>query len=148
MRCPSECENNILALLMRLDDRERALHRILGQIGDLGDANRREAYQQLRRLAGLRHMGELVEEEGVRMFVLEDYLEHDTFGPVLARNLEHERNEGKREGVLQVVRTILANRLGEIPESVHQQLAGLSLSELEAVSVRIFVANKPEDLLN
>ena len=151
-----DVRDNILAVLMRLDNREQALHRILGRIGDLRDANRREAFQQLRRLAGLRHMGELVEEEGKRMFVLEDYLEHDTFGPILARNLEKERqegrmegrNEGKRDGALQVVRTILANRFGEIPESVHQQLAGLSLPELESVSVRAFAANKPEDLLN
>jgi hypothetical protein len=58
------------------------------------------------------------------------------------------RNEGKREGALQVVLTILTKRFGDIPESVHQQLAGLSLSELESVSVRAFAANKPEDLLN
>ena len=151
-----DLRDNILAVLMRLDDRERALRRILGRIGDLRDANRREAYQQLRRLAGLRHMGELVEEEGKRMFVLEDYLEHDTFGPVLARNLEKERqegrqegrNEGKREGALQLVRRGLAKRFGEVPDSLLQQLSGLSIDELEEVNFRVFTANKPEDLLN
>ena len=86
------------------------------------------------------------------MFVLEDYLEHDTFGPVLARNLEKERqegrNEGKREGALQLVRRGLAKRFGDVPDSLLQQLSGLSIDELEEVNFRVFTANKPEDLLN
>ena len=106
------------------------------------------------------------------MFVLEDYLEHDTFGPVLARNLEKERqegtagrtagraagvrqeghqegrNEGKREGALQLVQRGLAKRFGEVPDSLLQQLSGLSIAELEEFNFRVFTANKPEDLLN
>ncbi len=82
------------------------------------------------------------------MFVLEDYLEHDTFGPVLARNLEHERNEGKREGALQLVQRGLAKRFGEVPDSLLQQLSGLTITELEEVNFRVCTANKPEDLLN
>ena len=152
MLASPDVRDNILAVLMRLGDRERALHRILGRIGDLRDASRREAFQQLRRLAGLRQMGELVEEEGRRMFVFEDYLEHDTFGPVLAKRMEREREEGliagRREGAWQLVQKCLAKRFGEVPEPVLRHLSALSLSELEDVTFRVFTANKPEDLLN
>ena len=147
-----DLRDNILAVLMRLDDPEQALHRIMGRIGGLRDASRREAFQQLRRLAGLRHLGELVEQEGKRMFVLEDYLEHDTFGPILARNLAKEREEGlregRREGALQLVLKVMAKRFGQVPDKVLHHLSGLSVSELEDLTLRALTANRPDELMN
>ena len=66
------------------------------------------------------------------MFVFEDYLEHDTFGPVLAKRMEREREEGlnagRREGAWQLVQKCLAKRFGEVPESVLRHLSALSLA--------------------
>ncbi len=142
--------DNILAVLMRLRDQREAVRHILGRIAELADADRRTAYAQLLTLAGLRQLGTTVKEEGRKMFVIDDYLEHDVFGPLVQKGLDQGRQEGRQEGERAAALgflNMIVERLGPIPAVLDERYAGLSAPQLREESKRALAAKSISDLL-
>ncbi len=143
--------DNILAVLMRLRDQREAVRTILERIAEQPAGERRTAYKQLLTLAGLRELGEFVKEEGRRMFVLEDYLQHDVFGPLVQQGLELGLEQGLEQGrhkeALDFLHMIV-ERLGSLPESLSLRYAAMSTAEIREESKRALSARSIDDLLN
>lgn len=165
-----DLRDNILSVLMRLRDQRESVRRIVARIAELDDADRRTAYKQLLTLAGLRQLGATVKEEGKKMFVIEDYLEHDVFGPLVRKGLEQGREEGRQEGrsqgreegreegrnqgceegehaaALQFLRLIV-ERLGPIPQPLMERYYTLSTAQIREESKRALAAASIDELL-
>jgi hypothetical protein len=161
-----DLRDNILAVLMRLRDRRDAVRRIVARIAELDEADRRTAYKQLLTLAGLRQLGTTVKEEGKKMFVIEDYLEHDVFGPLvrqgleqgieegIERGLKQGRAEGREEGRVEGEHTaalgflcMIVERLGPIPPVLMHRYATLSTAQIREESKRALAATASDELL-
>ena len=165
-----DLRDNILAVLMRLRDRRDAVRRIVARIAELDEADRRTAYKQLLTLAGLRQLGTTVKEEGKRMFVIEDYLEHDVFGPLVRQGLEQGLEQGREQGIEEGIERglkqgreqgreegehlaalsflcMIVERLGPIPPVLMQRYSTLSTAQLREESKRALAATAIDDLL-
>ena len=95
-------------------------------------------------------MGATVKEEGKKMFVIEDYLEHDVFGPLVRQGLEQGREEGREEGkhteALEFL-CLIVERLGPIPQALMQRYSAMSTAQLREESKRALAATAIDQLL-
>ncbi len=88
-------------------------------------------------LAGLRKaLGKVVEEEAKKMPILNDIRDHEVLG------------REYKAGELVILRRQIEKRFGSVPDWAADQLANLSASELEDLSLRVLDAQSIEDLLH
>jgi hypothetical protein len=135
--------DNIIAILARLRDDKKAVHKIVERIAGLGAAERESALGQLTILAGLRHLWATVERETRKMPIDVDIREHEFLGPII---IEAER-KGRQEGEMTVLRRQIETRFGALPGWAAEKLASLPASELEDLSVRVLDAKSIDELL-
>jgi len=69
-----EVGDNIVAILTSLPDRRATVRRIVERIATLGPGEREAMLRRLWILAGLRHLGQVVEEEATKMPITEDII--------------------------------------------------------------------------
>ncbi len=91
-------EDNVLAILTRLQDQAGAIRKILERIALAGEPARRTLFAQFLILSGLRTLARAVEEEAQRMPILNDILSHEVIGPAILQGREEGRAEGRQEG--------------------------------------------------
>jgi hypothetical protein len=139
--------DNIIAILAGLRDHKGAVRKIMGRIAGLAPAEREKALAQLFILAGLRHLGETVEQESRNMPIETSILEHDVLGPVFLKGKQEGRQEGRQEGELTLFRRLIESRFGALPGWADKKLATLSTSEIEGLVGRVLVAKSVEELL-
>jgi len=94
-------------------------------------------------LAGLRHLWTTVEREIRNMPIDLDIRDHEFLGPMF----KAERQEGRQEGDLTILRRLIAKRFGSLPGWAAEKLARLSTTELEELSERVLDARSVEELL-
>jgi hypothetical protein len=135
--------DNVIAILTRLRDDREAVHRIVERIGWLAPAERETALAQLTILAGLRHLARTVERETRNMPIDLDIRDHETLGPLF----QAERQEGRQEGDIAILRRLIEKRFGALPRWAAEKLAGLSTTELEELSERVLDVRSVEELL-
>lgn len=92
-----------------------------------------------RLLAGLRKLGQAVEEKARTMPILNDILDHEVLG--------REYKRGLRQGELTVLRRQIEKRFGAIPAWAEERFVRLSPAELENLSVRLLEVSTIGDLL-
>jgi predicted transposase YdaD len=138
-------EDNVLAILTRLQNQAAAVRQILERIADLEPRQRRNALAQLLVISELRDLANLVQEETRKMPILDDIMDHDVLGPVLRRGREEGRREAE-EAVRRISRRWLERRFGIVPNWVDARLAALSASELEALNDRLPEVSDVKDL--
>ena len=138
-----EVGDNVIAILARLRDHKEAVHRIVQRIAGLAMAERETALAQLVILAGLRHLSGTVEQERRNMPIDVDIREHEVLGPMF----REERQEGRQEGELTILRRLIEKRFDGLPSWAAEKLESLSVSELEDLSVRVLDAKSVEELL-
>jgi predicted transposase YdaD len=61
---------------------------------------------------------------------------------------EEGRQEGRQEGKIELILTLLTQKLGEIPTKTRQKIAQLSISKIDEITGSIFTINSLEDLEN
>jgi hypothetical protein len=131
--------DNVIAILARLRDRAAAVRRIVERIAILPEQERETPLDQLRILAGLRKLEDLVEQEVGEMPITEDIRNHKVF--------RREYGEGVQQGELTILRRQIEKRFGPIPAWAAERLESCSVSELEALSERVLDALSLKDLL-
>ena len=136
--------DNVIAILARLRDRRAAVRRIAQRIALLPAEEREEPLHQLRLLAGLRRLEELVEQEIRNMPITEDIRNHKVFQREYAEGIQ----EGIQQGELILLRRLIEERFGPIPDKVAERLAQCSAAELENLGTRVLKASSLEDLLS
>jgi len=82
-------------------------------------SERQAALSQLLILAGLRRMGEVVEQEARKMPILNDILDHEVLGREfkkgLAEGVQQGVRQGMQQGELKVLRRLIEKRFGAMP---------------------------------
>jgi predicted transposase YdaD len=139
-------EDNLVAILTRLEDRTGAIRQILMRIANLEEPARRAALAQLLIISGMRTLEETIKEEALKMPILNDIMDHKILGPAIRQGRREGRKEGLQEGKQEVLRRILQKRLGQIPDWVETRLMSLPAADLDELSVRILDASAFEEL--
>jgi len=143
-------EDNVLAILTRMQDQISTVSQILKRIAMLDETARRAAFSQFLIISGLRRLASVVKEEAQKMPVLNDILDHEVIGPAILQGRQEGRQEGRvegrQEGRSEMLKRLLEKRFGPIPDWVDSRLSTLSLIELDAVAVRLFDVAKFDEL--
>jgi hypothetical protein len=132
--------DNVMAILTRLRDRNRAVQRILTTIADLEPGVREAALSQLFRISGLRRLEEIVEREARTMPVFNPIMDNKVLGREIKRGIVI--------GEAKMLRLQIEARFGPIPEWAENQIGNRSVEEIEVLGVRLLNAQSLEDLLN
>ena len=142
-----QIEDNIIAVLARVSDQRETVRRILSRIAEGDPAERAKALAGFLILAGLRRLGEVIEQEVSQMPILDDIMDHAVLGREFKRGLEQGREQGRRDGELAVLLRQIEKRFGSIPSGLRDRLAKMSVSEVECAALRLLYARSVEDLL-
>ena len=142
----SHIEDNLLAILARLQDQRAAVRQILRRIASLDETARRAAFAQFLIISGLRRLGQTIKEEAQKMPIMNDILDHDLLGPAILQGRQEGRQEGRKEGQQELLRLQLERRFGRIPGWAEARLASLSATELDDVAIRVLDASSFEEL--
>jgi hypothetical protein len=133
-----QIEDNLMAVLTRLDDRTGAIRKILGRIASLEQPARRDALAQFLVISGIRTLEETIKEEALKMPILNDIMDHKVLGPAI--------RQGRQEGRQDVLRRQLKKRFGQIPDWVETRLTSLAANDLDDLAIRVLDASHLEDL--
>ncbi len=135
--------DNVIAILARLQDSRAAVRRVAETIALLSAEERGVPLRQLRTLAGLRHLEDVVEQEVRHMPITEDIRNHKVFRLEYAEAIQ----EGRQQGELTLLHRLIEKRFGPLPDSAAKRLAHLSTVEIEDLSLRLLDARSLSDLL-
>lgn len=127
-------EDNVLAILTRLQDRTAVVRQTLERIAALEEPARSATLARFLIISGLRRMASAVQEEIQRMPVLNDILSHGVIGPAIL------------QGQQEIIRRQLEKRFGALPDWAESRLSSLSGSELDDLAVRLLDTPRLEDL--
>jgi hypothetical protein len=130
-----EVGDNIVAILTSLPDRRATIRRIVQRIAGLGPGQQEAMLRRLSILAGLRNLGQVVEEEAEKMPITEDILDHDLIGPAT------------KKGALEVLRPQIEERFGPIPAWAEERLSGMHPRAVIALGPRVLHAKSLEEFL-
>ncbi|HEY6990197.1 MAG TPA: DUF4351 domain-containing protein [Bryobacteraceae bacterium] len=154
--------DNVIAILTRLRDRKAAIRRILSRIATLETSARDAAFAQLLILAGLRKLGESIRTEVQAMPIMHDIMDHEIIGPAIRQGLQQGMQQGMQQGLQQglqeglqqgrqqegisILRRQMEKRFGPLSPAIEERLSGLSIAELEDLSLRVLDAQSVNDL--
>ena len=145
-------EDNLLAILARLQDQAATVRQILMLIATLEEAERRVALAQFLIISGLRRLGKTIQEEVQSMPILNDILDHDLLGPAILQGreegLQKGRQEGRQEGRHEMVLHLIEKRFGPAPARIDARLRKLPAAELDDIAVRLFQVTSIEKIFS
>ncbi|MBF0625456.1 MAG: Rpn family recombination-promoting nuclease/putative transposase [Magnetococcales bacterium] len=143
-------EENLLAILCRLEDGRRTIQAILTRIAALPAKARADALEKLMILAGLRKLEVAIKEEVTAMAITVDVMENaflrDIFNRGETEGLQKGRQEGLREGQMRTLRSLLEWRFGQTPDWVASNLAKADVESLEQWTKNLFNAGSLEEV--
>ena len=131
-------EENLLAVLCRLEDDRETIREVLKRIAVLPPKGRADALEKLVILAGLRKLEAQVKKEVEEMAISVDVMENvflrDIFG------------KGEQQGEAKMLSRQLQRRFGDVPAWTREKIAKADLSTLEEWSLRFVDAQSLEDV--
>lgn len=153
-------EENILAILCRMPDREETIREILYRISRLPERARADALTKLVILARLRRVETVILEEAREMSLVFNVMENDVLRPLFLkaqreselRGEQRGEQRGKLEGKLEgeqrgklagraeMLLQLLEERFGPLSESLQESVRSATLDELTTWSSRLFKA--------
>jgi len=147
-----EIEDNLLALLCRMDDRTHAVRSILERITALEERPRRDALEKLLILSGLRPLKNLIRREVEKMPIALNLQDNEFFREAftegMEKGMEKGREEGREEGERRLLEKQARLRFGPLPQWVLRKLAGASQAELERWGERLIQVDRLEEIFD
>jgi hypothetical protein len=134
--------DNVLAVLTRLSERPKLIRRILERIAAGKPAERDRALAELFIVSGLRKMEGEARWEARKMPILNDIMDNEVIGPAIRKGLK----QGRAEGQMEIVVSLIEKRFGRIPPAVGRRIAALKPAQLKRVGLRLLDARRIEDL--
>lgn len=131
-------EDNVLAVLCRLDDPIIAIRKILNTVSQLDDKSRRDILLILGQLANLRDLNPLLELEKQKMTITISVQDN-----IFARELYE---QGEKEGEIKMLSKLLEKRFGKLPAKVKKKVNAASLEQLEVWTDRLFEIQTLDEL--
>ncbi|MBF0437328.1 MAG: DUF4351 domain-containing protein [Magnetococcales bacterium] len=157
-------EENILAILCRIDNQREVIQEILYRISDLPIKARADALTKLVILAKLRRLEMVVKTEAETMSLTFNLMENDVFRPMILKELrEAERvgelrgeqrgelrgeQRGEQRGEAKILTRQLQRRFGIVPDWASEKITKAEPSSLEEWSLRIFEAQSLDDVFS
>ena len=136
-------EDNLVAILCRLEEPRGAVRRILARLKPLPPKAARDALAKLMILSKLRGLWALVnEEQGMPIPISSDILDDPFFGDLVHQRVR--QAEARGEAVL--LRGLLEHKFGSLPEWARLKLAAAGTTELEAWGLRMLDARCLEEV--
>ncbi|MBF0437466.1 MAG: DUF4351 domain-containing protein [Magnetococcales bacterium] len=135
-------EENILAILCRIDNQKEVIQEILYRISELPIKARADALTKLVIISRLRRLETVVKEEAEEMSLTFNLMENDVFRPIIVKA----QMESRQEGEAAILTRLLQRRFGTVPDWANEKIAKADLSSLEDWSLRIFDAQSLDDV--
>jgi hypothetical protein len=129
-------EDNLIALLCRLQDQRRAVRTVLEKFEKLPDKARADARVKLDILSQLRGLADIILTEAKAMQIEWSFDRAPFAGTALKQ----------REG--RILTTLLESRFGPLPEWAQQKIAAANADTREQWLLNLMKANSLEELLN
>lgn len=145
--------DNLLALLGKLQNKEKAMQQVIYRIAQLPQKKRADMLEKLAILAGLRptELPPLIEKEknmAISINLEENPIFAEIFDRYTKRGEERGEQRGKQQGEAMILRRQLEKRFGELPQGVINRLTQATSQELEEWSLQILEVNKLEELFD
>ncbi|MBF0192766.1 MAG: DUF4351 domain-containing protein [Magnetococcales bacterium] len=129
-------EENILAVLCRMDNQKETIREILYRISELPTKARADALTKLVILSRLRKLETVVKTEAEEMSLTFNVMENDVLRPLFVK----ERKEGRQEGEAKILTRLLQRRFGSLPDWANEKITKAKSSDLEEWSLRLMDA--------
>jgi predicted transposase YdaD len=151
--------DNLMSILCRLQDKREVVRRILRRISAMPKAKQPDALARLLVLSGLRGASALVIEESKTMPVIIDPMKNpvlrEWYEEAFARGQEQGREQGWQQGREQgkeqatdnLLRRLLEQRFGPLPEWAQSRLDSSNLRQREAWALCLLDARSLEEAL-
>ncbi len=133
-------EENILAILCRIDNQKEVIQEILYRITELPVKARADALTKLFILSRLRRLETIVKTEAEEMSLTFNLMENDVFRPIIMKAQRDSEQIGRHDGEAKMLTRLLQRRFGTVPDWASEKIAEADLSSLEEWSLRIFDA--------
>ncbi|MBF0144794.1 MAG: DUF4351 domain-containing protein [Magnetococcales bacterium] len=147
MASPS-MEENILAILCRIDNQKEVIQEILYRISELPLKARADALTKLVILSRLRRLEMVVKTEALEMSLTFNLMENDVFRPMIMKVQMDSEQIGEQKGEAKILSRQLQRRFGVVPAWANEKIAKADLSSLENWSLRIFDAQSLDEVFS
>ncbi|NJO18366.1 MAG: DUF4351 domain-containing protein [Thioploca sp.] len=147
-------EDNLLAILCRIDNQPQAVRAILEKIIRLDENAKQDALKKLGILAGLRtlELQQLINLEMENMPITIDKADNLWFQEGKLEGRQEGRLEGKQEGQVEgeltLLRRLMERRFGTLPLWTLERLNHATCEELETWGMQLLEAKRLEDIFN
>ncbi|MBF0426511.1 MAG: DUF4351 domain-containing protein [Magnetococcales bacterium] len=147
-------EENLLAILCRLQDGRQTVRAILARVAVMEPKARMDALEKLTILAGLRRLGTTVKEEvkamPITVNVMEDEFLRDIFVRVRSEGVQEGIQIGERQthlkGEAAFLLRQLRQRFGTLPDWVPERIHAADATALETWGDRVLTASSLRDV--
>jgi len=143
-----EIEDNLLALLCRMEDETHAVRAILERIAALAERPRRDALQKLLILSGLRPLKTVIRREVEKMPIALNLQDNEFFREAFEEGMEKGREEGREEEGRRLLEKMARLRFGPLPEWALSKLEGATREELERWGERLVQVERLEEVFD
>jgi hypothetical protein len=142
-----DVSENLLALLMRLENRQDAVRKIVRRIARLEESKRCSSIKRLLITCGMRDIAELAIKEVEEVPIGMEVFENDSFFQRLIRESQEKgMAAGEAKGHAEALRSQIDAKFGGVPGWVDVRLASCSDQEVKALLTRILNSGTVEDL--
>jgi len=139
-----EIEDNLLALLCRIEDDTIAVRSILERIAALAERLRRDAMEKLLILSGLRPLKTVIRREVEKMPIALNLEENEFFREAFGAG----EKKGEKKGERRLFEKLARLRFGPLPDWALQKLEGAEQEELERWAERLIQVERLEDVFD
>ncbi len=141
-------EDNILALLCRLNDEREAVRALLAKIGQLNANARADALEKVVILAGLRNLKPLIEQEIHQMPITVDTMQNPFLREAFDKGREEGIREGRQVGEHMFLVKLLEQRFGPLPDEVLRRLESATPETLERWGLALLKARTLDEVFH
>ncbi|MBF0155458.1 MAG: hypothetical protein HQL64_17120 [Magnetococcales bacterium] len=139
-------EENILAILCRMDQQEETIQELLYRISELLPKARADALAKLFVLSRLRRLETLIKKEAEEMALTFNVMENDVLRPLFMKAQIDSKLEGRQEEAASMLLKLMRRKFGQTPDWVTEKIKAADLDLIEIWSDNFVFANSVEEV--
>ncbi|MEO5348014.1 MAG: DUF4351 domain-containing protein [Magnetococcus sp. YQC-9] len=139
-------EENILAILCRMDQQEETIHELLYRISELPTKARADALAKLFVLSRLRRLETIIKKEAEEMALTFNVMENDVLRPLFMKAQMDSEQKGLQDGKTDTLLKQMRRKFGQTPDWVAEKVQAASLEQIEAWSDNFVFANSVDEV--
>ncbi|MBF0181822.1 MAG: hypothetical protein HQM03_17535 [Magnetococcales bacterium] len=139
-------EENILAILCRMDNQKETIREILHRISELPTKARADALTKLVILSRLRKLETVVKTEAEEMSLTFNVMENDVLRPLFVKERMDGMLEGRQEEAISMLLKQMRRKFGQTPDWVTEKVRSANLELIEMWSDNFVFANSVDEV--